>query len=181
MRTLKYMERRTMDANLDLPTYNGKMDLDVAMDWVDALTSLFECEDIPKNQRVKIAKSRIKGSTLTWQNFTQENRVKNKRNPVTTWNKMGNLLRETYVLEDYEVQIHKRSMSMRQKDIDVSTYTKEFQKLVMKSKLVEPKSVKLARYMQGLGLTIQDDLSLTNPTTVNQCFQLALKVEEKFK
>lgn len=35
--------------------------------------------------------------------------------------------------------------------------------------------------MNGLRISIQDELSLTNPTIVNQCYQLALKVEEKFK
>lgn len=104
---------RTMDSNLDLPTYNGKMDLEAAMDWVDALTSFFDCEDIPKNQRVKISKSRLKGSTVTWWNFTQDDRVKNNKNLVTTWKKMVALLRETYFPKDYEVQIHKKRMSLR--------------------------------------------------------------------
>ena len=62
---------------------------------------------------MKISKSRLKGFALTWWNFTQEERVKKKRNPVTTWNKKVTLLKETYVPEDYEVQLHKRRMSMR--------------------------------------------------------------------
>ena len=44
----------------------------------------------------------------------------------------------------------------------------------MKSKLVEPESVKLARYMNGLWIIIQDELSLTSPTTVNQCYKPTL-------
>ena len=72
-------------------------------------------------------------------------------------------------------------MSMRQKDMDVATYTEEFQKVVKKPKLVEPESVNLPRYMQGLRVTIQDELSLKNSTIVNQCFQLELEVKEKFK
>ena len=34
---------------------------------------------------------------------------------------------------------------------------------------------------QGLRISIQDELCLTSPTTINQCYQLTLKVEEKFK
>ena len=49
MKTLKSMERRSLDAKLDLPTYDGKMDPDAAMDWVNALTSFFDCETISKN------------------------------------------------------------------------------------------------------------------------------------
>ena len=91
------------------------------------------------------------------------------------------LLREAYVPIDYEVQLHKRRMLLRQKDMDVSTYTEEFHNLVMKSGIVEPENLKLARYLQGLKLSIQDELSLTTITTIQKCFMLASKVEERFK
>ena len=83
------------------------------MDWVDALNSFFDCEDIPENQKVKISKSKLKSFALTWWNFSHDDRVKNKKNPVTTWKKMVALLRETYVPEDYEVQLHKKRMNLR--------------------------------------------------------------------
>ena len=51
----------------------------------------------------------------------------------------------------------------------------------MKSGIVEPENLKLARYLQGLKLSIQDELSLTTITTIQQCFMLASKVEERFK
>ena len=66
VKTLKSMERRSLDAKFDLPTYDGKMDPDAAMDWVNAVTSFFECKTIPENQKVKIAKSRLRGFALVW-------------------------------------------------------------------------------------------------------------------
>ena len=49
VKTIKSMERRSLDAKFDFPTYDGKMDLDATMDWVNALNSLFDCETIPEN------------------------------------------------------------------------------------------------------------------------------------
>ena len=49
MKTLKSMERRSLDAKFDLPIYDGKMDPNAIVDWVNALTSFFDCETIPKN------------------------------------------------------------------------------------------------------------------------------------
>ena len=92
---------------------------------------------------------------------------------------MMTLIKEAYVPEDYEILLHKKRQSLRQKEMDISSYTKEFHKLTMKSKLVEPEYVKLARYMQGLRMNIQDELSPCSPNTVQKCFQLALKVKEK--
>ena len=48
------------------------MDPDATMDWVDALTSFFECEDIPKNQRVKISKSKLDQER---KNVTEKKRI----------------------------------------------------------------------------------------------------------
>ena len=62
--------------------------------------------------------------------------------------------------------------------MDISTYTKEFQKLSLRSKLVEPERVKVARYLNGLRMNIQEELQLLSPNTVAKCYQLALKLEE---
>ena len=70
-----------LDTNLDFPTYNGKMDPYVVMDWVDSLMSFFDYKDIVENQSVSVAKSRLKCFSLTWQNFSQDVRVKKKNNP----------------------------------------------------------------------------------------------------
>ena len=40
---------------------------------------------------------------------------------------------------------------------------------------------KIARYMGGLRLNIQDDLSLSTLRSVDECYQLALKAVEKIK
>ena len=181
MSTLKSMERRTMDAKLDLLTYDGRINLDVTVDWVDALNSFFECDEILENQRTNIAKSKLKGTTLTWWNITQAGRVKNGKGLITTWTKLEKLFRKAYVLEDYEVKLHIRRMNLRKKDMTVSSYTDEFQALVMRIQEVESESIKLARYLQGLKLSIQDELSFTTITTIQKCLQLALKVEENFK
>lgn len=43
----------------------------------------------------------------------------------------------------------------------------------------EEEAVKVARYFGGLRGNIQEEISLWEPTTMQKCFQLALKVEEK--
>ncbi|XP_059068693.1 uncharacterized protein LOC131859152 [Cryptomeria japonica] len=170
-----------MDGKLDLPIFSGKMDLDLVMDWIEALTSFFECEEIPEHQRVKIAKSKLKGAALTWWNFIQTEKVRNGKSMINSWNRMIALVKETYVPKDYGVQLHRRKKNLKQKDMDVSTYTEEFLKLCIKAKTVETEEEKLARYINGLKFSIQDELNLHTPGSVHKCYQIALKVEEKFR
>ena len=57
----------------------------------------------------------------------------------------GGLALRSLCTTDYEVQLHKRRMILRQKDMDVSKYTEEFHNLVMNSSIVELENLKLAR------------------------------------
>ncbi|XP_059063819.1 uncharacterized protein LOC131856278 [Cryptomeria japonica] len=181
LNALKSMERRTMDGKLELPIFSGKMDPNLVMDWIEALTSFFECEDILEHQRVKMARSKLKGAALTWCNLIQTERVKNGKSMIRSWNRMIALIKETYVLEDYGVQLHRRKQNLKKKDMDVSTYTEEFLKLCIKAKTTEIEEEKLARYINGLKFSIQDELNLHTLGNVHKCYQMELKVEEKFK
>lgn len=46
--------------------------------------------------------------------------------------------------------------------MDVSSYTEEFQRLCLKSKIVEGDTKKVDRYLNGLRVSIQDELNLCN-------------------
>lgn len=48
----------------------------------------------------------MKGATLTWWNFVQEERVKVEKKKNCSWKKMVSMVRETDLPEDYEVQLH---------------------------------------------------------------------------
>lgn len=57
------------DNRAELPTFSRNMNPKECMDWIEAMINYFECEEVPKNQRVKVAKSKMKGPTLSWWNF----------------------------------------------------------------------------------------------------------------
>lgn len=92
-----------MEKKIDLPTFIGKMEPDVVMDWIDSLFGFFEFEDIPGHQKVKIAKSKLKGAALTWWNFVQEEIDKDNKPKIASWKRMVALIKEAYVPKDYEI------------------------------------------------------------------------------
>ena len=61
--------------------------------------------------------------------------------------------------------------------MDVHSYIEEFQKLFSRSKAVEDERIILARYLNELKLSIQEDMS----KIVHQFYQISLKMEEKGK
>ncbi|XP_059067896.1 uncharacterized protein LOC131858615 [Cryptomeria japonica] len=169
------------DTKVDLPMFPGKMNPEECLDWIEAMENYFECEEVSKNQKVRIGKSRMKGAALSWWNFIQNERIEEDKQPISTWRKMVLEIKKQFVPEDYEVSLHKKLQNLKQKDMDVSTYTEEFHKMNLKAKVPENEKQKLARYLNGLKFSIQDELSLFNPETVHKCFQMALRIEEKQK
>ena len=51
---------------VDLPMYQGKMESEEVLGWIEALENYFELEDIDEDKKVKITKARLRGTTLTW-------------------------------------------------------------------------------------------------------------------
>ena len=68
---------------------------------------------------------------------------------------------------------------MKQRDMDVMIYTKQFHTLSIRGGVEEEE--KVARYMSGLKFSIQDKIGLSIPRNLGECFQLAIRAEEKLK
>ncbi|XP_059067541.1 uncharacterized protein LOC131858345 [Cryptomeria japonica] len=178
---LAALERVGVKDRNDIPLFHGKLELEECMDWIEALENYFECEVVLPSQRVKLAKSKLKGPTLNWWNFLQNERLEEGKEVISTWTRMKAELKRQFVPDDYEVTLHKKLQNLKQKDLDVSSYTQEFHNLTLKAKMFETEKQKLARYINGLKYSIQDELTLVSVESVHKCFQLALKIKEKQK
>lgn len=55
-----------------------------------------------------MAKSRLRGYALTWCKFIQTEREKEGKQPISTWKGMVSKVREAYMPDDYEIQLHKK-------------------------------------------------------------------------
>jgi hypothetical protein len=88
-------------------------------------------------------------------------------------------LKGKFLPKDYQLALYRQMQNLRQRLLTVREYTEEFYKVNIRVDYSEDSSEKIARYMNGLRLEIQDELSLLSPNTVEEAYQCALKVEEK--
>lgn len=77
--------------------------------------------------------------------------------------------------------MHTKRKNLKQRENDVASYTEEFHKLCLRSKVQEAESIKVERYVNGLTWNIQEEIQFWTPNIVQKCYQLALKVEEKLR
>lgn len=128
-----------------------------------------------------MAKTKLKGSTLVWWNMMQEEREQIGRKKINSWERMKIIIKTQFLPLDYEVQIHKMLMSLKQREMDVSAYTEEFNKLTLRARKQEEEVEKVARYLNGLRQNIQDEINMLTPEIIHKCFQLSLREEDKIK
>lgn len=164
-----------------LPIYNGSLNGEELLDWIEALNNHFEYKEVAEEKRVNLAKSRLKGSTLVWWNMMQEEREQIRRKKITSWERMKIMIKTQFLPIDYEVQMHKKLQNLKQREMDVSTYIEEFNKLTLGARKQGEEVEKVARYLNGLRQNILDEINMIAPDRVHKCFQLALRAEDKIK
>ena len=64
------------------------MNVDEVIEWMDALNCHFEYHDTPKKDRVRLAKGKLRGFSLSWWNCVQGERVKEGNNMMSSWDIM---------------------------------------------------------------------------------------------
>ena len=69
--------------------------------------------------------------------------------------------------------------NLRQRSLIVKEYTEEFYKVSIRDREAQDTDEKVARYMNGLRMDIQDEISMLTPKTVEEAYQIALKAKEK--
>ena len=88
-------------------------------------------------------------------------------------------LRGKFLPSDYQLSLFMQMQNLRQRLLTVKEYTKEFYKVGISSGQIQEIEEKVARYINGLRMEIQDEISMLSLKTVDEAYQMTLKDEEK--
>lgn len=86
-----------------LPTYGGCLNSKEVNEWIEAITNHFELNEVPKIDKVRIAKGKLRGSALSWWNYVQGERIKNNKNLISSWEVMKAKIKAQFLPVDHEV------------------------------------------------------------------------------
>jgi hypothetical protein len=176
---IKAIARMGAKAKMDIPVYEGNLDAEELLDWIRALDTYFDYEDIEEDKKVRHAVTRLKGhATLWWDELQVDRRCKGKQK-IKSWDRMIAKMKAKFIPRDYQITLFRRMQNLRQKLMTVKEYTEEFYRLNIRAGHQESDDEKVARYLNGLRYDIQDELSMVTIRTVEDAYQMALKAEEK--
>nr|GEX44165.1 putative reverse transcriptase domain-containing protein [Tanacetum cinerariifolium] len=117
-----------------------------------ALAVSSECE---KAKKVKFNAATLQRPALTW------------------WNS------KTATIEEIQIMEHEL-WNLRVKEVNIAAYTQRFNELaLMCRRMVEPKSVKVNAYIEGLSENIKGDVTSSRPANLNEVLRMAYKLMEQ--
>jgi hypothetical protein len=163
----------------DIPVYEGNPDPEELLDWIRALDTYFDYEDVEEDKKVKHAIMRLKGHATLWWDGLQANRRCKGKQKIKSWDRMIAKMRAKFIPRDYQITLFRRMQNPRQKLMTVKEYTEEFYQLNIRASHRKSDDEKVARYLNHLRYDIQDELIMVTIRTVEDSYQMALKDEDK--
>ncbi|KAG7536927.1 Zinc finger CCHC-type [Arabidopsis suecica] len=169
------------DLKLTPPTFAGKSDPEVYMDWERRLEHIFECYSYGERRKVAVAAAQLTDNALAWWDRNVAERRRQRFGPVEPWSDMKYLLRLRYVPEQYHRDLQKRFRKLSQGTRSVDEYFEEFEKLMNSLELEESEEALMAQFIDGLQERIQRKVERAQYSGLHELLHLAAQVEQQIK
>ena len=169
--------QRDYDIKVDIPEFEGRIQGDEFIDWLNTVERVFDYKDVSDGQKVKLVAIKLKKHASIWWEQLKNQRACEGKRKIATWEKMKKELRKKFLPGHYRQYAFLKFHNFRQKDLSMEEYTTEFDHLKMRCDVSEPEEQTIARYLGGLRSEIANVVQLQPYWTYNDVFELAIKVE----
>ena len=167
------------DFRVELPEFEGKLDPEEFVDWLNTVERVFEYKDISDDKKVKLVALRlIKYASLWWTNLNAK-RLRERKAKIGTWEKMKTKLKARFLPPTYVQDCYSQFHNLTQGNMSVEEYTREFEKLMIKCDIQEPEEQTIVRYLGGLEPRYSNVVELQAYTSFDEVCVLAHKVEQQ--
>jgi hypothetical protein len=100
-------------AKIEVPMYEGNLDVEELMDWIRSIDKYFDYEDVDEEKKVIHVVTRIKGhATLWWDELQAERRRKGKQN-INNWDRMVAKMKAKFMPKDYQINLFRKLQNLR--------------------------------------------------------------------
>jgi cell fate (sporulation/competence/biofilm development) regulator YlbF (YheA/YmcA/DUF963 family) len=145
---------------MDIPVYEGNLDAEELLDWIRALDTYFDYEDVKEDNKVKHVVTCLKGHVALWWDELQADKCCKGKQKIKSWDRMIAKMKAKFIPRDYQISLFRRMQNLRQKLMTVKEYTEEFYKLNIRAGHRVSDDEKVVRYMNSLRYDIQDEMSM---------------------
>jgi hypothetical protein len=87
-RLFKVVARIGAREKMDIPMYEGNLDVEEILDWIRDLDKYFDYEDVEEDKKVKHVVTRLKGHATLWWDELQADRHCKGKQKIKSWDRM---------------------------------------------------------------------------------------------
>ncbi|RHN65710.1 putative transcription factor interactor and regulator CCHC(Zn) family [Medicago truncatula] len=98
---LHQCQPRMKHIKVDIPDFEGELQPDEFVDWLQAIERVFEYKEIPEEHKVKIVAVKLKKHALIWWENLKRRRKCEGKSKIKTWEKMHHKLTRKYLPPRY--------------------------------------------------------------------------------
>jgi len=82
---------------LDVPKFEGRLDPDEFLEWLQAVERAFEFEEVPEDQKAKLVALKLRSFASLWWTHLLAKRVRQGKEKIRTWDKMKSKLKARFL------------------------------------------------------------------------------------
>jgi hypothetical protein len=100
---------------MEVPMYEGNLNVDELMDWISTMDKYFEYENVPDENKVKFFVTRMKGHALIGWDGAQSERKNKVKTRIKIWDKMVAKLKAKFMLRVYQLNLFRQMKNLKQR------------------------------------------------------------------
>ena len=104
-RLIRVVARMSARAKLGILVYEGNLDSKELIDWIRALDTYFDYEDVEEDKKVKHVVTRLKGHETLWWDELQDDRCCQCKQKIKSWDRMIAKMKVKFIPKDYQITL----------------------------------------------------------------------------
>nr|XP_027062823.1 uncharacterized protein LOC113689219 [Coffea arabica] len=166
---------------MQLPTFQGKSDPDVYLEWEKRVELIFDCNDYTEEQQMRLAVMQFTDYAIVWWDQITTSRRRSGEYPITTWTELKGVMKKRFVPSHYHRDLYLKLQNLTQGTKSVEDYHKEMEIAMLRADIVEDREATMARFLSGLRPEIADQVEMHHYVDLHDMLDKAIKIERRLK
>ncbi|PWA39937.1 reverse transcriptase domain-containing protein [Artemisia annua] len=170
---------RSLGIRTEIPEFEGRLCPDDFLDWLRTMDRIFDLRDTPDHIKVKLVAIRLKKSASLWWDHVQNQRYREGKHRVKSWDKMKRLMEKKFLPVTHKQDSYVEFHTLKQQTLTVEEFIVEFERVRMHCGVEENEEQTIACFLGCLRTDISDVVYLQQYYSFHDVCRLALKVEKQ--
>jgi len=146
-----------------------------------SLDQIFEAKGHDDAKSFKIANLKLTRYASLWFENLENQRARDGKRKINSWEKLKTHMNRKFIPKGYKQHTYNQMFSLKQNNLSVSEYMREFEQLLLRSSSHELQEQTVARFLNGLNPLFAKKVEIQTYFTLDDVCMIALKVEKQKK